>query len=453
MPTYLGNKKMQLMLNGKRYVVETQKELCYVSLGDSIGAGHTINADWETNYGERSQYWYKISDNVYRTEPTVIVDGSYTDLIRKNLANQYGMKYDVSATSFARSGDTVKDLLAKLDHAVVRKAISKAKIVTICIGANDALQPALHNLEDYINTGNIDTINSIVENNISVLNDDSSAYSYKALLDKLNAINPRAKYVFTTIYNPYKYLWIDEGQNGFFAPLLSTIPQMNLDIDGAIEDMFNIDDLGYYDITKLKWVSIDLEADLDSLIKNGILATTPFQTLFSRVNGLCDWSEKFVEGTSSFDGINRVLRSKIAEYKNVNPNFFVAETKALFDTYKDRPEPAEIHYNDLVSVEYTRGYDTAQMDWGALWRGSDATTFWTNLAWKHLHFASYDRILELMASMSFNVWDYVSFNMAGFAEELVDLIVQRVIVPDVDPHPETYGHVVLRNSFMDAIND
>lgn len=448
MAVYIGNRAVSLRLDGVDCIfkhVDKTQYLRYVSLGDSIAAGHTINAEWNENYGEGSQYGK--NGNTF----TAIVPNSYTDLIHKELQNSNQEKV-VDTTSFARSGDTVVDLLSKLDHGVVREAISKAHVVTICIGANDVLQPAMHNLDEYINTGSLDSINAKIENNLATLNNDSSDHSYKALFDKLVSINPKAKYVFTTVYNPYKYLWIDEGQNGFFAPLLATIPQMNLDIDGMIESMFGVNDLSYWDLSKMGWVSIELDLDLDSLIKDGILSTTPFQTVFSRVNGLCDWSEKWVEGTTNFNGLNRVLRTKIAEQQKTYPNFCVAETKALFDTYPDRPVTADKHYNDLVSVEYTRGYDTMQMDWGELWDGKDVSTFWTDLAWKHLHFASYSRIMELVASASFNVWDYVSFDMNGFAEELMTLIVERVIVPDVDPHPEEYGHVVLKNSFSEAIN-
>ena len=48
----------------------------YVSLGDSIAAGHSINSNWETDYGVGSQY----QENG-RTE-TVIVPNCYTDLIK-----------------------------------------------------------------------------------------------------------------------------------------------------------------------------------------------------------------------------------------------------------------------------------------------------------------------------------------------------------------------------------
>ena len=360
----------------------------YVSLGDSIAAGHTINGDWERDYGTGSQY-----GNNGNTK-TTIVPNCYTDLIHKELEATYGEGY-VFTTSFAKSGDTVSDLIAKLDHAPVREAISKANLVTLCIGANDVLQPAMSNLDQYINHGNLSVIESTVEENLAILNDDSNALSYRALFDKLKTINPKAKFVFTTIYNPYKYLYIEEGKNGFFAPVLNAIPQMTI-----------------------------IGIEVDELIKNGLLNTPAVQTLFSRVNGLSNHAEKFVTK------LNTVLRNKINAYGN--PNFILADTKAVFDPVPDRPISATRHYNDLVNVEYTRGYNTATMDWGRMYAADGGVVnFWWNLATKYTSTSG--------------------LNIDGLAGELVGKMITHVIVPDIDPHPETYGHHALKCSFDDAL--
>lgn len=361
-----------------------KREFGYVSLGDSISAGHTINEDWAEEYGEGSQY------GVNGNTSTAIVPNCYVDLIRQELINKHR---NVSAKSFSRSGDTVADLIEKLSHDVVRDTIRKADLVTICIGANDVLQPAMSHLDEYINTGDLSTLEAIVENNLTVLSTDSNPNSYMSLFNKLMEINPNAKYVFTTIYNPYKYLWIEEGHYGFFQPVLATIPDMEI--------------LGF---------------DVDSLIKDSLLGTPIVQLLFDRVNGLGNWAEKYVTQ------LNNVLRSKIGTYSN----FSLADTKALFDTYPDRPITADKHYNDLVSVEYTKGYDTMQMDWGKLYESSgDAGTFWWNLATKYVSLSGLD--------------------INGFATELVEQMIEKVIMPDVDPHPETYGHYALKRSFADVL--
>ena len=396
-------------------------ERYYVSLGDSIAAGHTINADWDKNYGERSQY------GVNGNTSTAIVPQSYTDLIRTDLYNTYDAG-DVKVTSYARSGDTVADLMEKLNHAEVQRELSKAKIVTICIGANNVLQPAFSHLDEYITTGSLASAEAVIENNFAALADDNDANSYTALFNKLSELNPNAKYVFTTVYNPYKYLYIEEGQNGFFKPVLDTIPEMVIDVDGTVEDMF---------LGGNNWLP-DTNIGLGSIIKDGILSTPIFVQLFSRMNGVGGWAENYVTR------LNTLLRDKINAYKAVNPNFYVAESKALFDTYPDRTVSADVHYNDLVNVEYTRGYDTMQMDWGRLYGNGDAAAYWTNLAWKYINWSN--------AFPSMNVLDYVSFDMNGFADELVDQIVNKVIIPDVDPHPEEGGHRVLKQAFSAVLN-
>ena len=363
-------------------VLWTPIQARYVSLGDSIAAGHTINDEWATNYGEGSQYGKNGN-----TE-TAIVPGSYTDLIRDDLTAMYGGR--VLATSFARSGDRVDDLMEKLDHAVVRNAIAKAKYVTICIGANDVLEPAMSHLDEYINTGDLSPLATIVEANLAVLADDTNPNSYKALFDKMAAINPNAKYVFTTIYNPYKHLWIEGGHYGFFKPVLQSIPTMEF-----------------------------MGIDFDSFIKDSLLGMPAVDMLFDRVNGLGDWAEKYVTM------LNNVLRSKINAYDN--DNFLLADAKAVYDPVPDRPIAADKHYNDLVSVEYTRDYDTAQMDWGRLWEGSDAGSFWWGLAEDH------------------------GLDLEGLASDLVQQMIEKVIVPDIDPHPEWYGHHALHQSFADAL--
>lgn len=363
----------------------------YVSLGDSIAAGHTIDENWAEDYGEGSQYGK--NGNAY----TQIVPGSYTGLIRDDLVSEHG-KMKAFNKSFARSGDRVSDLMEKLSHEVVRHAVRKADVVTICIGANDVLEPALSKLGDYINAGDsaLAEIAAVVDANLATLSDDTASTSYTALFNKLTEINPDARYVFTTIYNPYKYLWMDEGEDGFFGPLLGTIPDITI--------------LGF---------------DVDAIIKDQLLSQDAVEMLYDRVNGLSGWSETYV------NKLNEVLRNKIAAYQATNPGFLLADTKTLFESFPDRPVSAAKHYNDLVSVEYTRGYDTAKMDWGRLWADSSAAEFWLELATKYVSLSGLD--------------------IAGFAEDLVGQLIEKVIVPDVDPHPETYGQYILKRSFADPL--
>ena len=85
------------------------------------------------------------------------------------------------------------------------------------------------------------------------------------------------------------------------------------------------------------------------------------------------------------------------------------------------------HYNDLVSVEYTRDYNTGTMDWGRLWPGSNAGTYWGNLILKY------------------------GLEIDPIATDFVADMIEKVITPDVDPHPEAYGQYVLSRAFADVL--
>ena len=348
----------------------------YVSLGDSIAAGHTINDEWETKYGYGSQYGRNGN-----TE-TAIVPDSYTDLIWRDLVARYGSR--VAATSFASSGDTVADLMEKLDHDVVRKNIARADYVTVCIGANDVLQPAMLYLNDYIN-GDITQMLAVIQSNLDRLNNDNDGNSYRKLLEKLYAINPNAQYVFTTVYNPYKYLWLEKSteannyKGGFLGPLMWAIP-----------DIFG-----------------DTVANT---IRAGFLKTPAVENLFSKINELNLWAEAFVTL------LNNVIKSKVTEFGK--DNFKVADTKALFETVPDRVVASPKHYNDLVNVEFTKGYTIDDVDWGKFWANVD--------------------------------WSTIMNNADQVAQSVINTIIEEVITPDVDPHPEWYGHYAMKCSFEDA---
>lgn len=361
----------------------------YVSIGDSIAAGHTINDSWETDYGMDSQY------GANGNQSTVIVPGSYTDRIRQELMIQYDGK--ISAKSFARSGDLVNELIQKLDHDVVKNALANANLVTISIGPNEILREISGDvLSNYINNGNpaLDEFDETIQRNFSKISDDTYEYSYRNLFNKLKSINPNAKYVIMITYNPYKYLHLDDGKNGFLRGLLNTIPQMTI--------------LGF---------------EVDEAIKDGLLSTDAVQMLFNRVNGLAPYVENWVTQ------LGNIMRTKITEYNDAN--FIAADAKRLFDTYPDRPYSAPKHYNDLVNVEFTRGFELGDADWGNLWGDSDAETYWLNLATKYTSLNGLD--------------------INGLASELVADMVTKVIVPDIDPHPEEYGQYALYRAFVDAL--
>ena len=367
----------------------TRSDLRYVSFGDSIAAGHAINAQWETDYGVGSQYGENGNTS------TVIVPGSYADLLRKSFEAKHGAG-TAQLTSFAHSGDTVQSLIDMLNDAPVKEAVAGASLITVCIGANDILGHVNENsMQEYATSGSLANLEAKVKNSLGAL-----PSKYRTLFNKLTALNPRADVVFTTIYNPYKYLWIEEGQNGFFKPVLDAVPS-GLGID-----------LGFVNI------------DITSEIKNKILDTDPIKLLFSRINGLDAWVETYVTM------LNDILREQINAYNN--PHIMLADTKAVFDPVPDRTVTAEKHYDELVNVEFTRGFDVSKMDWGQLYEADgSAYNYWYKLIRRYMSGSSID-------------W-------AGMASVLVDDTRVKVILPDIDPHPEAYGQYALSKSFEDTL--
>lgn len=371
-----------------------KREFGYVSFGDSIAAGHTIDENWDRDYGTRSQYGGEDGN-----PSTVLVPGCYTDLIHKELVKEHG-EGRVVTTSFARSGDTVEDLMNKLTHDVVKDTLRKANLVTVCIGANDILGAVSEDrIMDYLFAGNLAEIEAEVETNLNILNDDNHPYSYMSLLKELHKINPNAQYAFTVVYNPYKYLWIAEGNDGFFKPLLDTIPDITI--------------LGF---------------DIDNILKDQLLSTDMVDQVTKRINVLSEWVE------SRILRLDQIIKNKIGRFsENVNPNFMVAETKELFEVFPDRPYSASKHYNDLISVEFTKGFDIYTVDWGKLYEGTGKSAFnyWVDAVTPHVSLSGID--------------------FAGIFMGIMPDLMQYVIMPDMDPHPETYGQYVLSRSFEDVI--
>lgn len=391
----------------------------YVSLGDSIAAGQRIREE-ENLIDPKCYSWQFGTEGV---ASTAIIEQTYTDRIRDDAVSKYTANR-VKATSFARSGDTVANLMTKLGQTSVINEIKRANVVTICIGANDILGCVTdQRIYDYAMTGDLSDMRDEIKNNLDRLENNNV---YTNLFETLQNINPNAKYVFTTVYNPYKYLHLDEGQNGFFKELLGLIPNFSIDI---------------VEILGLGWTGLSLVWNPVSDLKNGLLSTDIFSYLFTRVNQLSSWVEERI------NRLNSILRTQLTNYKSSHPNFYLAETKAEFERYPDRTgTPLNgLTYDNLVNVEFTRGYTLPQANWGALWGNSSVESYWRNLVLDHTTFTN--------ALWSTNVFDYVLFDMQGFVSDLMEQILLKVIIPDIDPHPEENGHKALQDSFISALGD
>ena len=158
-------------------------------------------------------------------------------------------------------------------------------------------------------------------------------------------------------------------------------------------------------------------------IRAEILKTDVIQTLYERVNRIGDWAEPRI------NELNRILKSKVEYYKHAL-NAHVIDTKLLFESVPDRPITADHHYNDLVNVDFVRGFNTDQIKWELLWKNSTKEAYWTTLITRYIK---------------------NGLDTNGFAEELQDDLVEKVIVPEIDPHPRAYGHELLKRAFAEVL--
>lgn len=393
MPMYLGNKRFRVMVNGKKYKFEhiPKERTYYVSLGDSIAVGHSINSDWETDYGWHTQY----GEN--NNASTTIVPNSYTDHVRKKLTSIYG-DGNVIATSYAHTGDTNVDLRDKLEHKAVQDSIKKAKLVTISIGANTILGPATEKIPDFISNGNptLVQLDNELESALNVLSSDAETYgSYRNIMTKLKELNtnPNTKFIFTTVYNPYKFLWVDESTDendyidGYFGPIMWAAPNVEIDIPFV----------GQMDVRKFIYESAFL-LDVSKRINN-----PPGDGSYS----LGQWVERKIKR------LNGIIKEAVLSFGD--SRFAVADTKRLYDSYPDRYICEDYNYSDMVNVEIVRGQTIQDLDWGRFW----------------------------------NNWSIDS--LSNIVEDIAMTVVEEAILPDTDPHPEEDGQYALYRSFADVL--
>ena len=426
--------------NNKNVILWNRDSYWYISFGDSIAAGHAINDNWDKDYGTRSQYGGGSSN-----PSTVIVPGTYTDLIRSELKadpDKRDEKRTVTARSYARSGDINADLMDKLYDPVVVKAVKEADIVTICIGANTILGQVGDVLGQFITEGApaLNVLQSICDESFIVLErefpDDSlnsketakttNAYgSYNGIFKRLTKINtkPTTKFVFTTVYNPYKYLWLDEPSysgnfaNGYFGKVLELVPNITFENLLHGENIFNLREFIYNyrigDLISLK----EITERIDDPTGTGSYS-------------LAQWVE------SQLIKLNGVISKSIADFGD--DRFLLADTKSLFDTIPDRHilNDAGTDYSDLVNVEIVKGQDLSSLNWKDTFKGK---------AW-----------YSWLEKLNYNTIKDGSFfsleTLKDFAVAMITDIITFVLVPNIDPHPEEEGQKMMFHSFSNALD-
>ena len=157
----------------------------YVSFGDSIAEGYAL-----TGYNQKDLDGF--------------VPESYAQMFKTMLEERYE---EVNAVNYATMGYTSGDLLNLLlpllsnelagDSQAMKTNIQNADIISICIGANDILGPAIENLAGYV-MGSVD-ITQYLDLGLMALSNN-----FDEIVSLLQTLNPTCKLVFLNVYNPYK---------------------------------------------------------------------------------------------------------------------------------------------------------------------------------------------------------------------------------------------------------
>ena len=161
--------------------------ISYVSLGDSIPEGYYL-----PKYEEKDEYGF--------------VKQSYTHSLKSFFESKYK---EVHAHNYATAGLTstqLKEQLMALDGQTLsqneeemKMNIIGADVITVCIGANDILTPALDNFLNIVLNEDISSYLTEFDNGIAAFTSN-----FPIIVSKLKELNPTAKLIFSNIYNPYK---------------------------------------------------------------------------------------------------------------------------------------------------------------------------------------------------------------------------------------------------------
>lgn len=328
----------------------------YLVLGDSISTG------------------YGLSD----------FEDCFVNILQKN--NSF------SVVNHAVNGSTTEDLLNLLKSSSVDDEIKKARLITITTGGNDLISLLYEKIAEEYNTAFKDSITS--ENVVTIMSDSKeerntavlisalkvlssqSAFSeskdFDAEISKytdmlcqsleyINTLNPEAKIILATQYNPYDYF------SGFYSVLRDGIEGGIIKLNNAIKENASagcyIADV--YEAFKEKDINLcnadeatsnfDFHPNADGhraiaeCIQNTIDNPTAQITLpFTDVNEN-DWY---------YDAVRYAFENKI--FSGVNETQFAPEnamTRAMLTTVlyrmEDEPEANGVtSFNDIVPGEY-----------------------------------------------------------------------------------------------------
>lgn len=151
---------------------EDTEEMIYVAIGDSITRGFGLASTKER----------------------------FSFLLREKLEEDTQQSW--TEYNYGVDGQTSDELLDNLQHDRISH-LQDADLITVCIGANDMLQP----VESLFLVG----YQKLWE--ILQVNADNYYENLESIMGELRRVNPDCRIIFMTIYNPYKGIDFTEGDN------------------------------------------------------------------------------------------------------------------------------------------------------------------------------------------------------------------------------------------------
>ncbi|MCR4772549.1 MAG: hypothetical protein K5855_09600 [Oscillospiraceae bacterium] len=252
---------------------ETEAAGSYVALGDSIGAGYGLPGYFGDN-----------------TDP----EGAYASIIAKEKG--------LSLNNLSVSGMMSAQLLDKLNTDEYADAVSGAELITISIGSNDILVPAMGIIMNsfmtisygmYGGTG-LGDITAVLEDMYNDLSSDEGVETFEngsatfeenwdRIISRIRELNPDAEIAVTGFYNPYSMLDLKVGLadirissfvDGYIARLGDTVANSALKDEYVWADVADVTTNVRIFVTDPTQFSFDPHPDADGhrLIADRLLA-------------------------------------------------------------------------------------------------------------------------------------------------------------------------------------
>ena len=251
-----------------------------------------------------------------------------------------------SLTNLAKSGSSTEDLLNLIDDTANQDAIKKADIISISIGGNDLMQPTREYFDSLKQDGEsiIQTLKRVAKEGdpVKLMGNltaklraprQAAIANIPVIEEKLRALNPDAKIVMQTLYNPFevKQSYLDE--RGFSASDIKNYNTFMTYVNNNEKQINN----AIAALETVQSAEVGAAFKSDSLIYDRVLQNDPHPTALGHaliaaviLDTIGDVSGKSAKLKATVDGLDQTVAAQIS-----------AEDKALIEKYMSDQLPAE----------------------------------------------------------------------------------------------------------------